>query len=81
MTPADIQGNFFKQIKQNLPAHLSLADEVAALLNISQDSAYRRIRGEKSLALDEIQLLATHYKISLDNFMNIQSESIVFRGK
>ena len=51
MTPADIQGNFFKQIKQNLPAHLSLADEVAELLNISQDSAYRRIRGEKSLAL------------------------------
>ena len=81
MTPADIQGNFFKQIKQNLPAHLSLADEVAALLNISQDSAYRRIRGEKSLALDELQLLATHYHISLDNFMSIKSESIVFTGK
>jgi len=80
MTPADIQGNFFRQIKQSLPAHLSFADEIATLLNISPDSAYRRIRGEKPLALDEIQLLATHYKISLDNFMNIRSESIPFSG-
>ena len=80
MGPADIQENFFRQIKQNLPAYLSLADEVASLLNISHDSAYRRIRGEKSLALDEVHLLATHYSISLDNFMNIRSENVVFSG-
>jgi hypothetical protein len=80
MTPPDIQENFFRQIKQNLPTHLSLVDEVATLLNISHDSAYRRIRGEKSLALDELQLLATHYSISLDNFMNIRSENIPFSG-
>ena len=60
MKPADIQGDFFRQIKQKLPAHLSTVDEIAMLLNISQDSAYRRIRGEKPLSFDEIQLLATH---------------------
>src|SRR4051812_37745011 len=77
---ATIQDNFFKQVKKNLPVHLSLVDEVSELLNISQDSAYRRIRGEKSLTLDEVQLLATHFRISLDNFMNIKTESIVFIG-
>ena len=80
MRPPDIQENFFRQIKQKLPAHLSMADEIASLLNISQDSAYRRIRGEKPLTIDETQLLASNYKISLDNFMNIKSESFLFSG-
>lgn len=80
MKTADLQGNFFRQIKEKLPAHLSLVDEVATPLNISQDSAYRRIRSEKLLVLDEIQLLALHYKISLDSFMNITSKNFVFSG-
>ncbi len=80
MKTDNIQENFFRQIKQKLPSHLSLADEIAALLNISQDSAYRRIRGEKPLTIDEVQLLAGNYSISLDSFMNIKTESFVFSG-
>ena len=57
MKTVTIQEDFFRQIKQKLPSHLSMADEIATLLNISQDSAYRRIRGEKPLTIDEIQLL------------------------
>ena len=68
---------FFQHIKTVLPAHLSLADEVAELLNISNDSAYRRIRGEKPIALEEIKKLCIHFKISLDQFMHLNSELVL----
>lgn len=80
MDATGLQIAFFKRIKDGLPAHIAMVDEVAGLLNISTDSAYRRIRGEKTLALDEIQLLARHYSISLDQFFHIKSKAIVFGG-
>ncbi len=55
MDKPDVQQIFFQHIKSNLAAHLSLVDEVAELLNISNDSAYRRIRGEKPLSFEEIK--------------------------
>jgi hypothetical protein len=81
MEPFNAQVSFFQHIKNNLPPHLSLVDEVADLLKISNDSAYRRIRGEKPIALEEIQKLATHFKISLDQFLHLQSDSFLFTGK
>lgn len=47
MGSIELQQHFFDHIKERLPTHLSLVDEVAELLSISNDSAYRRIRGEK----------------------------------
>jgi hypothetical protein len=58
-----------------------MVDEVAELLNISNDSAYRRIRGEKPIALEEMQKLATRFKISLDQFLHLNSDSFIFTGK
>jgi hypothetical protein len=66
MEPANLQQSFFRHLKSILPGHLSLVDEVAELLNISNDSAYRRIRGEKPISLEEIQKLCIRYHISLD---------------
>lgn len=81
MQGTDVQQFFFKHIKMNLPAHLSLVDEVAALLDISNDSAYRRIRGDKPISLEEIQKLCVHYKLSLDQILNLQSDAFIFTGK
>ena len=81
MEPANLQQKFFRHLKSILPGHLSLVDEVAELLNISNDSAYRRIRGEKPISLEEIQKLCIRYHISLDQLINIESESTVFFGK
>jgi hypothetical protein len=72
---------FFQQIKSVLPAHISFVDDVAGLLDISNDSAYRRIRGEKPISLDEMQKLANNYKISIDQFLHIQSDSFIFSGE
>jgi hypothetical protein len=80
MEKATPQQLFFKQIKTALPSHMSLADEIAELLGISNDSAYRRIRGEKPISLDEAQTLCAHFRISLDQVINIDSDSIVFFG-
>lgn len=71
---------FFNHIKSKLPLHLSVVDEVAALLNISNDSAYRRIRGEKPIGLDEVQTLCNRYQVSLDQLLQIQSNTVIFSG-
>ena len=71
---------FFNHIKSKLPQHLSFVDEVAELLNISNDSAYRRIRGEKPIGLDEVQLLCNKYQVSLDQLLQIQSNTVIFSG-
>lgn len=81
MESANIQISLFQHIKSLLPPHLSLVDEIAELLSISNDSAYRRIRGEKPIALEELKKLATHFKISLDQLLSLQSDSFVFTGR
>jgi hypothetical protein len=75
-----MQTHFFSHIKERLPYHLSLADEIAAVLNISNDSAYRRIRGDKALSFDEIQKIAIHFKVSMDQFLHLQGNTVIFSG-
>jgi hypothetical protein len=81
MNAIELQTAFFKKIKDQLPQHMALVDIVAEQLNISNDSAYRRIRAEKHLTFDEIQVLAAHFKISLDSFLHLQNDGVVFWGK
>jgi hypothetical protein len=80
MDQPGVQQVFFQHIKANLAAHLSLVDEVADLLNISNDSAYRRIRGEKPLSFEELNILCTSYKISLDQLFHLKNDSFLFTG-
>jgi len=80
MEQQTIQVKFFQHLKGILPPHLSMVDEVAELLNISNDSAYRRIRGEKPITLDEMQILAAKYNLSIDQFLHLQSDSYIFSG-
>ena len=81
MAQNNVQVLFFQQIKTLLPAHLSVADEVAKLLNISVDSAYRRIRGEKPITFNDIQTLSVKYKISIDLLLYHQTNGVIFTGK
>lgn len=75
-----IQQQLFQAIKSRLPADASVVDETAKLLGISTDSAYRRMRGEKQVTLEELYSLCSHYKISLDQLMNIQTGAYLFQG-
>ncbi|MES2890720.1 MAG: hypothetical protein V4725_01875 [Bacteroidota bacterium] len=81
MSTIDVQQLFFQQLKSKLPAHLALVDEIAEFLNISNDSAYRRIRGEKSISFEELQKLCVKYNIYLDQLLHMNSNSFVFNGQ
>ena len=61
MEPNNSQLQFFLHIKALLPGHVSFVDEIADLLNISNDSAYRRIRAEKAISFEELHKLCAHY--------------------
>ena len=75
-----IQQQLFQLIKNKMPPETSIADEIGKLLNISSDSAYRRMRGEKQITFEEVYTLANNYKISLDQLMNINTGGILFQG-
>ncbi len=81
MESSETQLRFFQHIKSMLPPHVSFVDEIADLLNISNDSAYRRIRADKPISFEELQKLCVKYKISLDQFLNLQSDAFIFTGK
>ncbi len=70
----------FQRIKELLPPHASLVDTVANILHVSSDSAYRRIRGETPLVLDEARELCTHFKLSLDQVLNVKGGATLFQS-
>lgn len=76
----ETQELLFNQIKQNISPNISLVDEIADLLCISNDSAYRRIRGEKALSLGELQKLSKHFEVSLDLLFSLKSGNVVFNN-
>jgi len=80
MQSAEWQHQIFQKIKSQLPAHLTLVDAVAGAMNISTDSAYRRIRGEKGLSFEEVVKLCTHFRISLDALLNLNTGAFLFQG-
>ena len=80
MESLSAQQSFFQHIKSLLPAHLSLIDVIAEVLNITNDSVFRRVRGEKPITLDEAAKLAKHFKISLDRFLHLRNDSFLFSG-
>lgn len=71
---------FFQNLKSYVPEHLSLVDLVSDVLHISEDSAYRRIRGDKQLALEEVYTLCRHFNLSLDRLLGLPSNNIIFTG-
>ena len=74
----DIQKAFFKEITQKVASHLILVEKIAELLDISTDSAYRRIRGEKVLSLEEFYRLCVQYNISADRLFSRESGQVCF---
>jgi len=74
----ELQQQLFLQLKDNLPAHLSLVDELCDLLDLSADSVYRRIRGEKPITLKELKIICEHYHLSLDQLLQLKTESVLF---
>jgi hypothetical protein len=75
----DLQQQLFNFIK-NIRPNISLADELCDLLDISHDSAYRRIRGEKPLSLSELKTVCEKYNIALDQVLQLNNDTVVFKS-
>ena len=80
METNNVQVLLFQHIKTLLSPQLSVVDEIAGVLEISTDSAYRRIRGEKPISFDDLQKLCTRYHISVDRFLNLKTNGFLFSG-
>jgi transcriptional regulator with XRE-family HTH domain len=73
-----IQNQFIKKLKEALPPSVGIAEEIADVLGVSNDSAYRRIRGETELTIEEVYVLAKKYGISLDAIFGNQADTVTF---
>ena len=78
MDNKELQLSFFERIKDSLADNISFIDELAETLEVSNDSAYRRLRGETALTIGEVSLLCSKYNISFDMFAN-KDESTSFK--
>ncbi len=81
MDTAALQQALFKQVKERMPQHLSLPEELASMLGISADSAYRRIRGEKTMDLGELVQVCSSFGISLDALLGNGHGRFLFTGR
>lgn len=80
METKQLQQELFNHLKRTLPAHISLVDELCSLLDMSADSAYRRIRGEKPVTLSELKQICEHYHLSVDQLLQLRNDSVLFRA-
>jgi transcriptional regulator with XRE-family HTH domain len=74
----NIQNFFINKYKEVLPPGIGVAEELADLLNVSIDSAYRRIRGETELTIEEVYAIAKKYAISVDQIFSNRSDTVTF---
>ena len=78
----EIQRRLFREIQNILTANYVAVDVVSELLKTGSDSAYRRIRGDKLLSIEELYILCQHFGISFDKltgFRDSQSFDCIYR--
>lgn len=75
-----VQEILFQEIRNRIAPNLSLVHELSELLGISYDSAYRRLRGEKELSLEELKAVCLRFDISVDTLFSLRSHNVIFNS-
>jgi len=70
-----MQEQFIKYLKEKSQNNISFVDEIASVLDIGYDAAYRRINLKTSLTLEESVKLAKHYNVSLNKLFEVGNTS------
>lgn len=73
----NMQDIFIKNIRDKSRSHKSFIYEIADILDVGYDAAYRRVHSKTQLTLDEIVLLAKHYDVSLNNLFQVANQNTV----
>lgn len=74
-----LQTRLFQQIERLIGENTKLLDIVAQTLNVSPNTAYKRIKGITPLNLDDIIKLSQEFNISLDNLILNVEDNVVFQ--
>jgi plasmid maintenance system antidote protein VapI len=72
-----MQEQFIQFLKAKSQDNTSFAEEIASVLDIGYDAAYRRINSKTSITLEEAVKLAKHYKISLNNLFEVGNQNSI----
>ena len=72
-----MQKEFIEQLKSKSQGNTSFVEELADILDIGYDSAYRRINLRTNLSLEESVKLAKHYNVSLNKLFEVGSERTI----
>lgn len=73
------QQKFIGLLKNLVPKNVNLARDLMDLLDISQDAAYRRLRCETAISLDETVKICLHYSIPLEALNNEVQDVVTFQ--
>jgi len=68
-----VQKRLINLVGTVIPNKNNLVDVLADLLEISTDSAYRRIRNETALSIYEVEKICSHFNISFDAISNVDN--------
>jgi len=66
---------FIAQLKKKIPQNISATEEIASILGISYDAAYRRLKGKVGFDLNETILLSKKFDISLNELFEVGEEN------
>jgi len=72
-----MQEHFIKYLKAKSQNNTSFVEDIASVLDIGYDAAYRRVNLKTSLSLEESVILARHYKISLNKLFEVGSQNTI----
>ena len=72
-----MQEQFIKYLKAKFQNNTSFIEEIASVLDIGYDAAYRRVNLKTNLSLEESVVLARHYNVSLNKLYEVGSKTSI----
>ena len=73
-----MQEALFSKIKDTISNKKELPKVLQDVLGCSADSAYRRLRGETALSIDEAYKLSDHFKVALSDLESFRGDHVTF---
>ncbi len=75
----NLQELLLNQIVARYPRKADAASQLMTILSLNRDGVYRRLRGDTALTPQEIQTLAIHFQLSLDDLIAVNSNRLTFQ--
>ncbi|WP_299119739.1 hypothetical protein [uncultured Winogradskyella sp.] len=72
-----MQKQFIQYLKEKSNLNSSFIDEIALVLDIGYDAAYRRVNLKTNITLDESIKLAKHFNVSLNKLYEVGSQNTI----